>query len=177
MVIFLAIWRLWLSGLPQATLQRGLRRLGLVALLAASLATGGCGATRGAVVDTPTGGPLAGAIAVGIRAAGGLRGLVISLLVELRDAEGDGRDRFALERARAAGLLDDPPRLTLFTFHPGGAPGEPARPGRAPATGLLAAQGAHMPPGPHLRAAAATAPPPQRTARALDAMDREIIMR
>jgi hypothetical protein len=177
MVLVLAMWRLWLSGLPQVTVQRGLRRLGLVALLAVGLTATGCGAARGAVVDAPTAGPLAGAIAVGIRAAGGLRGLVISLLVELREPEGDGRDRFALERARGGAPLDAPVSITLLTFYPGGTPGEPALPRSTAAPGLLAQHGGSAP-ALRARPASGVAPvPPQRTARTLEAMDREIIMR
>lgn len=180
MIIFFEMWRLWQSGLAQATVQRGLRRLGLVALVVAGVAMSGCGGgsgLRGPAVDAPTAGPLAGAIALGIRTAGGLRGLMVSLLVEVRE-EGNGPGRFALERARGPSLPDDPLRITLFTFHPGAAPAAPPRPPRPSATGLLAMQAADLPAVPRMRPAASVhAGPPQRTASALDAMDREIIMR
>jgi hypothetical protein len=176
MVFFFAMWRLWLSGLPQVTVQRGLRRLGLVALLVAGMATSGCSAgLRGPAVDAPTAGPLAGAIALGIRTAGGLRGLMISLLIELREEGADGRDRFALERARTIGLLDEPARITLFTFQPGGRPGEPERPPRT-ASALAATRQEDLTPALRLRSPG-PARPHQRTAMALGAVERELIMR
>ncbi len=152
--------------------QRGRRRLGLLALLAVSLAASGCGAGLHApLAGVPGGGPLAAALTLGVRTAGGIRSATVSLLLELRDLERADQERPAYERPREGGLFGDPVRITLFTFGPDAPAGRSVLDLLPPKT-TAAAPAARRQPAPSAPASAE-----RRVALLTVAMDSEIIMR
>lgn len=82
---------------------------------------GGCatltriGPVTGRVVDAATGQPIAGAVVLGVwTKAGGLPGLPVTKLVDVRETETDGAGRFVLERPDTIVINEE--SVTVYKF-------------------------------------------------------------